>query len=223
MAPPGNHNKIIDQSARSILKPIGCTQKGKSRLWFDDQRWWVGVIEFQPSSWNKGSYLNVGAMWLWNAKEHWSFDDGYRVDTFHAYKNDDQFSRAAVALAERAAQEVLRMRQAFSSIDLVSRHLSSKEKMSIWDRFHSAIAASLAGDVERARLDFSAVAGEPAHAPWVAELQAKALLFSRIGSSVEAIRLAVAEEVTKARSLLKLPPCLDAADLWGRQSAHRDR
>ena len=24
-----------------------------------------GVVEFQPSSWTRGSYLNVGAMWLW--------------------------------------------------------------------------------------------------------------------------------------------------------------
>jgi hypothetical protein len=83
-----NHNRLIGQAAKLILAPIGCKQKGRSRLWFDDHLWWVGVIEFQPSSWGKGSYLNVGAMWLWKAKSHWSFDDGYRIESFLQFKDE---------------------------------------------------------------------------------------------------------------------------------------
>jgi hypothetical protein len=210
---PGNHNKIIDQAAKKILKPLGCAQKGKSRTWLDDQRWWVGGLEFQPSSWSRGSYLNVGAMWLWNAKDYLSFDDGYRVDSFHAYRDDEQFSEAAVALAERAAEEVLKLRQAFGSIGSVARHLAAKQQKSVWDHFHSAIAAGLAGDVERAQAEFSAVAAAPVHAPWVATLQEKAAALSPSSASTESMRRAVADEIADARGRLKMPAC--QGPIWG--------
>ena len=60
-----DHNREIATAAKSVLAPLGCIRKGRSRVWLDDQGWWVGKIEFQPSSCSKGSYLNVGASYLW--------------------------------------------------------------------------------------------------------------------------------------------------------------
>lgn len=55
-----NHNRVINAEAWRLLKPFGLTRKGRSRVWLDDHGWWLIQVEFQPSSWSKGSYLNVG-------------------------------------------------------------------------------------------------------------------------------------------------------------------
>lgn len=77
--PASAHSRLITAATRTHLRPLGCVQKGRSRVWLDDQGWWVGMVEFQPSSWSKGSYLNVGACFLWNEKDFLSFDAGHRV------------------------------------------------------------------------------------------------------------------------------------------------
>src|SRR5213592_4672206 len=74
------HTKLINAAARETLRPLGLLQEGRSRTWLDDQAWWLGIVEFQPSNWTRGSYLNVGVNWLWNVKDWLSFDFGYRVD-----------------------------------------------------------------------------------------------------------------------------------------------
>ena len=61
MSADSQHNRIIARAAKRRLEPLGCLQKGRSRTWIDDHGWWIGVVEFQPSGWSKGSYLNVGA------------------------------------------------------------------------------------------------------------------------------------------------------------------
>ncbi len=50
--PTPEHTRLLTAAARSILRPLGCVQKGRSRTWLDDQDWWVGVVEFQPSAWD---------------------------------------------------------------------------------------------------------------------------------------------------------------------------
>ena len=88
-------------------------QKGRSRTWLDDQGWWVGVVEFQPSAWDRGSYLNVGACWLWEEKDYLSFDVGGRVAGFQRFTETAEFASAAQTLAEQAAAEYWRCVTAF--------------------------------------------------------------------------------------------------------------
>jgi hypothetical protein len=104
------HSKLLTIAARSILRPMGLVQKGRSRIWLDDRQWWVCVVEFQPSSWSRGSYLNVGCMWLWLVKDYVSFDLGHRVEHFHEFQDEQQFKTESMDLAARAAQEVTRGR-----------------------------------------------------------------------------------------------------------------
>ena len=60
------HSKIINQVCREVLIPLGVFQKGASRLYLDDNDYFFTVIEFQPSTWSKGTYLNIGLTFLWN-------------------------------------------------------------------------------------------------------------------------------------------------------------
>jgi hypothetical protein len=209
----GDHNRLISRAAKDVLAPLGCRQKGRSRLWFDDQGWWVGVIEFQPSSWGKGSYLNVGAMWLWNAKSHWSFDDGYRVGDYKSFGNEGQFSRAARELAERASDEIRTLRQRFASIDTAADYLGGKPKVTLWDYYHEAMICLMAGRLANAALAFERVATAPDPPVWAASLQQLADRFASLvaGGSAKAARQAVHDEITRARELLKLPSRIEEA------------
>ena len=76
------HSRLLRVAARNVLQPIGMVQKGRSRIWLQDHGWWVCIVEFQPSSWSRGSRLNVGCLWLWRANDDIHFDEGYRVGSF---------------------------------------------------------------------------------------------------------------------------------------------
>jgi len=207
------HNTQLAKAAKKHLGPIGMKRKGQSRLWFKDNGWWLGVVEFQPSSWNKGSYLNVAAMWLWNAKDYWSFDEGGRVERFHEFKDADQFADVADALAMRARDEVLALSQRFPSLAIVAAHLARNSDENPWHSYHGAMAALAIGDVEHAQKRLRALLAFKDQAPFMVALKARVRSFSeQVASGIEPSAL-VRQEVAQTRALLKLSP-VDTALLW---------
>ena len=125
-ASPTPHSRLIDQAAREVLSPLHIFQKGRSRVWIDDHRWWLTNIEFQPSSWSKGSYLNVGALWLWSEHDYLSFDVGSRVEELVTYESEIQFAPEARRLALAARRQVVKFRKQFPSITAAARFLSTQ-------------------------------------------------------------------------------------------------
>jgi hypothetical protein len=65
MAAPSLATRLVIRAARQALQPMWLRQKGRSRTWLDDHGWWLTVVEFQPSGFDHGTYLNVGVNWLW--------------------------------------------------------------------------------------------------------------------------------------------------------------
>jgi hypothetical protein len=61
VAEPEHSSQIIAAAARRALAPVGFWRKGRSRVWLSDHGFWLTVVEFQPSGFGKGSYLNVAA------------------------------------------------------------------------------------------------------------------------------------------------------------------
>ncbi len=125
-ASPTPHSRLIEQAAREVLSPLQIFQKGRSRVWIDDHRWWLISIEFQPSSWTKGSYLNVGAMWLWSEHDYFSFDVGSRVEELVTYENEIQFAPEARRLTLAARDRVVDFRKQFPSVTAAARFLSTQ-------------------------------------------------------------------------------------------------
>ena len=143
---PSDHDRVIAAAAKTALAPLGLTRKGRSRTWLDDQGWWLGIVEFQPSSWARGTYLNVGLMFLWRPIDHLAFEIGYRVEGF-SDASGSEFAGEADAKAGRAGREVADLRARFSSLEDVVRHFRGARRLGMYHQAHLATALGLGGDL----------------------------------------------------------------------------
>jgi len=104
-------DEIIKQLCKDILLPLGVFQKGNSRTYIDDNGYFFTVIEFQPSAYAKGTYLNVALHFLGNENEDISFDFPFgadiRVMDFVEYQNEEQFAREVTRYVQKAVTQVL--------------------------------------------------------------------------------------------------------------------
>ena len=164
MASP--HDKLIANAAKEVLEPFDFRRKGRSRTWIQDHGWWLAIVEFQPSNWTKGSYLNVAANWLWREKDYISFDYGGRLDTFVEYQSDDQFVSETNRLVRLAVQEATRLAQTFASIETTATALTSqehtlrKEGRGSWSAYNAGMAMGLAARMAEAEAMFRSVSDE---------------------------------------------------------------
>jgi hypothetical protein len=167
---PGPHDRLIADAAKAVLRPLGFQRKGRSRLWFADHSWWLAVVEFQPSSWSKGSYLNVAAHWLWTDIGAISLDFGGRLEGFEEYRSDEQFAAAAARLAASAAEEAQRLTTMFSSLDATAKVLLMEARTQAsrapghpgWMAYNAGMAAGLVGRADDAMEMFRSVLDSPA-------------------------------------------------------------
>ena len=197
-------NKQLTRAARDILEPAGLLQRGRSRTWLDDSGWWLCVVEFQPSSWSKGSYLNVGCCWLWIVKDYFSFDEGDRVEPFVEFQDTSQFEKAARELSTRALSEVQRYRALFPRPSAVARYYSNHQPAGYAWAFHAGVAAGLAGDAKGARKFFNHFRSVTDDREFVLRQNEDAAHLSNLVGNAREFRAEVAERVHAARKSLKL-------------------
>jgi hypothetical protein len=200
------HSTLITAAARTNLIPVGMVQQGRSRLWLGDHGWRMDVVEFQPGRWEKGSYLNVGCMWLWNVKSWISFDEGqYRVHDIELFQDEAQFKRSAEVLAVKAKEYVLQQRTAFSSIEAVSQHYVKHAPVG-WQEFNAAVAHGICGRRDAA-LDllkrFSSELDESIEWQYQAKLDAHFL--ASIVHDRDRFEHVITDRVVQTRQLRKLP------------------
>ncbi len=125
------------------LAPLGFTQKGRSRVCLRDLGWRLAVVEFQPSSWSKGSYLNVACMWLWHPQDRLAFHVCERLGRYAEFLDETSFASAADSLARLAAEEALKNEQHFQSIHSALAYLEARTAGSLnhWDYYNAMMAA----------------------------------------------------------------------------------
>lgn len=198
------HSKLINAAAKSVLRPMGLVQKGRSRTWLDDNQWWLCVVEFQPSSWSRGSYLNVGCMWLWDVKNYISFDEGYRVESFVDFRDEDQFEQAARELAGHAAEEVTRYRALFPNIAQTCEYYLQQDLTRGWPCYHAAIACALAKKDDAARSMFQRFAEPKDNNSFVAAAQDESKQLALLVGT-DKFRDIIADKVRETREIQKLP------------------
>lgn len=202
----GIHSVLLTETAKRILGPLGLVQKGRSRTWLADQDWWMIAVEFQPSGWSQGSYLNVGSMWLWNVKSYMSFDEGYRVEGFAPFESVEQFRPIAEHLVRRAAESVSHYRSLFPTVQSVSDFYLKNCPHAGWPSFNAAVAHGLSGRIEAAKQMFSRWGDEAVgDSEWIkhARLDTEKLL-GLVGDQ-EGFRDLISTRVLQTRELHRLP------------------
>lgn len=208
MAVTSPHNKIINAAARTKLRPLGLQQKGRSRVWHDDRRWYGIMVEFQPSQIPKFSYLNVGISWFWYPREHWSFDQGNREPDSAEFHGEAQFQKDLEYLADQAVEAVHRYRDPYASLRDAYRNVRIHQaglRPGGWPDLHLGLLAGLNGEAERARSLLRQVPEQEIRYEWQAAQRAfceKAI--DRV-ADVGALRTWIEENIATCRQLRGLP------------------
>lgn len=195
----GPADKLIADAAKTALAPLGLVRKGRSRTWIDDHGWWLINVEFQPSSYATGCYLNVGTQHLWVTRGYLCLDEMERPlggTTFVTFTGDeDAFATAMSGVAATAAEAVEERRR---------RHGEGRDALVALtdgpDDLDAGIAATLLGDTGRARALFNGQI-PPAYQAWANEYSAM---------DADAARARASQVIAAERTALRLPPIPDA-------------
>ena len=216
MGSPGIHNKLIAEIAAPLLRPLGFQRQGRSRLWFADRCWWLAVIDFSPSGWSRGSYLNVAAKWLWRGDAVWSFDFSLtrctRPQQFVSFENESQFRTDFHAMAQTAAADARDLFDAFPDIRAAANRLRpfAETPGLPWDLYHAAVAAFLVGRSKEAKRYFTKL-GTPnvddfPGALWLHELRSEARVLAEMCSDRVRFLALLNQQLQRSRAAFRLPP-----------------
>jgi hypothetical protein len=205
-----DHNGELAVAAKSLLAPLGCVRKGRSRTWLDDHGWWVGVVEFQPSAWSKGSYLNVGVCYLWKpalAQSYLSFDSMFGTKPWRDAIEGESFTDKAMELASIARDSLTTLRETHRTIALAAGWLESQRiEGSHWQNYHLGVAFGLSGPVEIAQRHFRLAIDHSSEIEWVTALSRECAKYAVLVEERAVFRTAVLERIQATRAALKLPP-----------------
>lgn len=203
------HSRLLTHAARRHLRPLGLQQKGRSRSWVDDRGWYLIMVEFQPSGFSKGSYLNVGAHLLWRATPHPTFDIGHRVEDFVSYETESQFGPEADRLALCAAAEVQALRKQLTSPGTVATLIPDQGLG--WKAYQRAIALALSDQGERAAGEFHYIAAdlEEEDRPVFIQMREDCKRLAVLAGNPTGFRSAMLEVIAGQRAQMRLPVLLD--------------
>lgn len=203
---PVDHNAAITAEARQVLKPLGLVRQGNSRVWIDDHGWWTIQVEFQPSAWSKGSYLNVGINWLFYEGCAGTFHIGSRVDApFIEASGNDSFREDAHALALRAKEEVAGLRSRFANLEAAISYYRDGGRQSGWDDHHYGVLLGLSGDIANAQAAFESVSTHRLQFGWEKARAQRASELHKLASNQTAFIETIRGIVLRTRSIGHLP------------------
>lgn len=215
MAKQNEHGKLIAAAAKAALLPLGCVRKGQSRAWFSDERYWYIFIEFQPSSWSRGTYFNVFPVWLF--LRPWAGEPIHRVGDYIYFESVEQFRPLIEEGAKLVAAEVVALRTKFATLLDIHRFFANKPSWS-GNVYRAAVTAGLVGDFALARQLFAQVkALDPERRSlhlW--KIQEDCAKLEALLDDPAAYRSAVLETIATRRQSCGLPPdlhCLESAAL----------
>ena len=217
MAQSNEHGRLIAAAAKAALLPLGCVRKEQSRVWYSDQRYWLIAVEFQPSGWPKGRYLNIFVTWLWTMSRGYSIH--YRPFDLIPFVDVDQFSPRIADMAQTAANEVVKVRKQFESFRNIHDYIIKHACRDGWPIYDAAISSGLIGDLTSARFFFERMAAwvTPGY-DWQEELKRDSATLAAIVDQPALFRARILDLIGQRRHLTRLPPdpdCLDTLDSKG--------
>jgi hypothetical protein len=148
-----DHNGLLARAASEHHTPLGFRRRGRSRTWVRDAGWWVLLVEFQASQFSRGSYLNVGPMWLWKPGPRRLHPDSFaRVEGvgFTDAADPEGFASAVAELAQLAVDESTAILSTVKSPRHAAPWIEDARHRPSWPDLNGGIAHGLAGEWEQA-------------------------------------------------------------------------
>ena len=203
------HSKIIFKVAKQKLKPFGVVQLGKSRIWLDDRGWYTTQIEFQPSSWARGTYLNIGVDFHWYKKQYMSFNLEGRQENFVEYKNDEQFTAEMEKFCDLIIKKILEIRENLRTIasakKIILKHNFQNDDL--WGNYHKGTICGLAGDFDKMNKYFNDLlkVENDMQLQWIEDLKENVKHLQSKTYDLELFKAEKLNIISETRKLKKLP------------------
>ena len=164
MSQNNNVNKIINRLCEEIF-PEDVFQKGNSRVYLEDNGYYFTMVEFQPYSLKKGTFLNIGLSFLFNKEDSLSFSYSYKNKSrigkrFIEYKEDEQFERDVRKYVELAKDYILKYRM-FADINYAKKCMIKELKDDNWNPYIKSMFCFLTDDQENGKKYYKIFLNEP--------------------------------------------------------------
>ncbi|MBV4360291.1 hypothetical protein [Pinibacter aurantiacus] len=199
-----DHNKILKKIAKERLTPFGIIQQGKSRTFLYDNGWWIIIIEFQSSSWSKGSYLNIGLDFNFFPREHFAFTYGYREKSFEEVKDEKHFADVINEYCDFAIKKVAELRTKFADVWTASNTFKKQVDKDPWDNFELGILYGLTENLSKAKNHLQKVSNEKCEHNFEFERRKLVLeILTWLGDD-ETFLIKMKDLITQTRQLKKL-------------------
>ncbi len=164
-----DHNKLLKKIAKERLKSYGIFQHGQSRTFLYDRGWFTIVIEFQPSSWSKGTYLNIGVDFNFYPRDYFAFGYGYRENGFEGFKDEEQFNKLVNELCELTIKRVQELEQKFIDVWTALKTADKEKADDTWRIYEVAVLNILTSNFDKARKQLSQVSKSKCEYDWEIE------------------------------------------------------
>jgi hypothetical protein len=200
-----DHNKLLKKIAKERLKPYGIFQKGQSRTFLYDRGWFTIVIEFQPSSWSKGTYLNIGVDFNFYPRDYFAFGFGYREKGFEEFKDEEQYTQLVNELCDLTIKRVQELDEKFIDVWTALKTADKEKRDDTWRIYEVAVLNILTSNFAMARKQLTEISQTKCEFDWEIErknmadellnwLQERPASFEKIENIID-----------KTRQLKKLP------------------
>ena len=145
-----DHNKLLKTIAKKRLTSYGIVQKGSSRTFLKDNGWYLIVIEFQPSGFDTGSYLNIGADFNFYPRDYFAFIYGYREKDFLKVDSEAQFEDLISDYCDHVIKRVNKLETDFNDIHTGAKTLEKLNSNDPWEICDLAILCGLNDNLKKA-------------------------------------------------------------------------
>ena len=204
-----DHNKILIKTATAFLKKHGIKRKGQSRIFHDDNCWFTTIIEFQPHTWQRGTFLNVGVNFHWYVKDYFSFDIGNRQSSFIEFQNEEQFNIEIEKLCELALDKIVEFRECLKTLNTAHEKICHSEfaSDSLWGNYHKGMISGLIGDFNSMKNYYKKLLEVEHNVEWANELKERTKLLLENSIDLEDFKSEVEKIIMETRKSKKLDFC----------------
>ena len=200
-----DHNKLLKKIAKDRLSPEGIIQAGRSRTFLYDNGWWTIVIEFQSSSWSKGSYLNIGVDFNFYPRDYFAFSYGSREKGFEEANDENHFTQIINDYCDFTIEKVKKLKIKFNDIWTATNTFKKGVDDDPWDHFSLGVLYGLTGNLSKSKKYLRKVSKEKCEHDY--EFERKKIVTEILGclNSDETFLTKIKELINQARQLKKLP------------------